>query len=166
MAKLIESASAYVKAGLEALEMAWNIHPKHKPLRLNDRGAGAYEVPDPRPIAPPVGYQRQVPLHEQIRAMVRSERLRQEVEAAGFETVEEADDFDVGDDFEPSAPYEIDFDPGDPEYKAPVPEPEGGQGRPQGAAEPAEPLDGLEAPQASAEPAPAGSPKPKPNKKG
>lgn len=69
------------------------------------------EMPDPTPIAPPVGYNRQPSLAEQIRAMVRSERLRQEAEAQGFETFEEADDFDVGDDLDPSSPYEEVFDP-------------------------------------------------------
>jgi len=63
------------------------------------------------PIAPPVGYKKQPSLAEQIRLMVRSERLRQEALAAGAETFEEADDFDVGDDFEPSSPYEEVFEP-------------------------------------------------------
>lgn len=63
------------------------------------------------PVAPPVGYQRTVPLHLQIREMVRSEALRMAAEAAGAETFEEADDFDVDDDFDPTTPYENDFDP-------------------------------------------------------
>lgn len=69
-----------------------------------------HEIMDPRPMAPPVGYNRQPSLTEQIRNMVRSEKLRQEAEAAGMETFEEADDFEVGDDYEPSSPYEADFD--------------------------------------------------------
>lgn len=76
--------------------------------RLNPRG---HEILDPTPIAPPVGYQAAPSLREQIRDMVRSERLAQEVAAAGFETFEEADDFDVGDDFDPRTPYEERFDP-------------------------------------------------------
>lgn len=43
--------------------------------------------------------------------MVRSERLAAEAAAAGYESFEEADDFEVGDDFDPSSPYETDFDP-------------------------------------------------------
>lgn len=43
--------------------------------------------------------------------MVRSERLKLEVEAQGQETFDEADDFDIGDDFDPTSPYESDFDP-------------------------------------------------------
>lgn len=66
---------------------------------------------DDTPLAPPVGYTRQIPLHLQIREMVRSEALRQAAEAAGQESFEEADDFDVEDDFDPTTPYENDFDP-------------------------------------------------------
>lgn len=71
------------------------------------------EIPDPTPMQPPVGYKRAPTLAEQIRAMVRSEKLRQEVEAAGAESFEEADDFEVGDDFEQerTSPYEANFDP-------------------------------------------------------
>lgn len=43
--------------------------------------------------------------------MVRSERLAQEAAQAGYESFEEADDFEVGDDYDPSSPYETDFDP-------------------------------------------------------
>lgn len=75
---------------------------------LNEEGA---EVNDPTPVAPPVGYVRQPPLHEQIRDMVRSERMRQAAEEMGAETFEEADDFNVGDDYDPQTPYENDFDP-------------------------------------------------------
>lgn len=69
------------------------------------------EMPDPTPVAPPVGYNRQPSLAEQIRAMVRSEQVRQAAEAAGLETFEEADDFDVGDDYDPASPYEEVFEP-------------------------------------------------------
>lgn len=76
------------------------------------------EIPDPTPVAPPVGYIRQPSLVEQIRAMVRSEKLRQEAEGMGAESFEEADDFDVGDDYDPSSPYEADFEPMDPADRA------------------------------------------------
>lgn len=69
-----------------------------------------YELVDPTPIAPPIGFKRTPSLAEQIRDMVRSEALRAEVEKAGAETFEEADDFDVDDDFDPTSPYEADFD--------------------------------------------------------
>lgn len=71
------------------------------------------ELPDPTPVAPPVGYIKQEPLHVQIARMVRSQMLADEAKAAGAETFEEADDFDVDDDPELSirSTYENDFDP-------------------------------------------------------
>lgn len=76
----------------------------------NERGQ---EIPDPTPMQPPVGFTRQPSIAEQIRQMVRSEKLAQEAAAAGFETFEEADDLDVEDDdtFDRTSPYEANFDP-------------------------------------------------------
>lgn len=68
------------------------------------------ETVDPTPIAPPIGYKKQPTIWEQQRAMIRSELSRQ-AEAQGFETFEESDDFDIGDDFDPHTPYEADFEP-------------------------------------------------------
>lgn len=92
----------------DQLELEELIGARIREARLDPRGR---EIPDPVPVAPPVGYKRQPSLAEQIRAMVRSEKLRDEAQAAGYETFEEADDFDVGDDYEPNSPYEVDFDP-------------------------------------------------------
>lgn len=70
------------------------------------------ELPDPTPMAPPVGYNRQPSLTEKIRSMIRSEALRQEALRAGAETFDEADDFNVDDDAEldPHSQWENDFD--------------------------------------------------------
>lgn len=75
---------------------------------------------DPTPIAPPVGYKKQPSMFDNIREMIHKERLQQEIDSAGYETMEEADDFDVGDpeDFHPETPYERHFDPVPP---APAP---------------------------------------------
>lgn len=67
-------------------------------------------MPDPTPIEPPIGYKPAPSLFEQIREMVRSETLRQAAEDAGAETFEEADDFEVGDDWDPRSPYENEWD--------------------------------------------------------
>lgn len=75
---------------------------------LNELGQ---EVLDPVPMAPPIGYVKQPSLAEQIREMVRHERLQADLDAAGYETFEEADDFEVGDDYDYRTPYENDFDP-------------------------------------------------------
>lgn len=69
------------------------------------------ELPSPLPIAPPIGYRKSPTLAEQIRAMVISEKLKAEALAAGQETFYEADDFDVGDDYDPRSPYEEVFEP-------------------------------------------------------
>lgn len=80
----------------------------HKNKTLTPEGG---EVLDPTPIAPPIGYTRTPSLSEQIRMMVRSEKLAQEARDAGHETFEEADDFDIGEDYEPNSPYQANFDP-------------------------------------------------------
>lgn len=65
-----------------------------KGKRLTDSGA---EVPDPRPMAPPVNFKRSPPLHERLRALVQHEFERAK-ERGEFETPEDADDFATGDD--------------------------------------------------------------------
>lgn len=69
------------------------------------------ELPDPTPIEVPLQFRREQTLTERLRDMVRSEALRREAQAAGAETFEEADDFDVGDDHDPTTPYEEVFEP-------------------------------------------------------
>lgn len=73
-----------------------------------------HEIPDPTPVEPPIGYVKQPSLAEQIRQAILSDRLKREAEQAGLETFEEADDFDVGDDYDPSSPYEETFQPVNP----------------------------------------------------
>lgn len=91
------------------------IRPEHQAKRVKTNGGyltkdGA-ERPNPTPMAPPIGWKPSDPLHKRIREMIISERLRQEAAAAGMETLDEADDFDVGDDYDPASPYEEHFDP-------------------------------------------------------
>lgn len=71
------------------------------------------EIPDPTPLQPPLGYRRQPTMVEHIRMMVQSEQLRVAALEAGNETFEEADDFDVPDEFEPISAYEFEeiFEP-------------------------------------------------------
>lgn len=76
--------------------------------RLDERGR---EIVDSRPMEPPVGWTPPMTLVDQIRAMVREERIRAELQSAGVETFDEADDFDVGDDYDPKSPYEEYFEP-------------------------------------------------------
>lgn len=82
---------------------------KLKEKGLNEDGS---PVLDPTPIAPPIGYKKTPSMVEIVRDMVRGERLKAEAEAAGHETFEESEDFDVGDDPELlRSPYENTFDP-------------------------------------------------------
>lgn len=88
--------------------------------RLTPWGA---EIPDPTPIAPPVGYKRQPTMVDHIRAMVRSERLAQEAAAQGKETFEESEDFDDPDDPDDlSSNWENEYDPPVSELTAAVEE--------------------------------------------
>lgn len=71
-----------------------------------------YETPDPNPVRIPAGFKRPETLEEQIRRLVRSERFAVLAQEEGFETFDEADDFDVDDDLpDPGTPYETFFDP-------------------------------------------------------
>jgi len=74
---------------------------------LNERG---HEIVSNKPVALPIDFKRPPTLAEQIRQMVKTE-LSQSASDQGMETFEEADDFDVGDDFDPQSPHEMVFDP-------------------------------------------------------
>lgn len=82
-----------------------------KPLQALHHDKEGRELPDPTPVAPPVGYVKQKSMTEIIREQVRSHHLQAAAEAQGLETFEEAEDFDIGDDLDPSTPYEAVFDP-------------------------------------------------------
>lgn len=61
-------------------------------------GKDGKEYPDPVPMAPPVGFDNPPDLMEMMRQMIRSERYQERLQAEGFDTFEEAGDFDVDDD--------------------------------------------------------------------
>ena len=77
---------------------------------LDDRG---WEVPDPNPVEIPAGFRKPETLAEMVQRMVRG-RVSEIAESEGYETFEEADDFEIADDEymdDPSTPYEEEFDP-------------------------------------------------------
>lgn len=81
---------------------------KQSPQRHNEAGE---EILDPTPMQPPLGYKKSLSLSEQIRQQVQLsliERLESEMEP---ETEEEADDFEIGDDYEPLSKHENDHVP-------------------------------------------------------
>lgn len=72
--------------------------------RQDDNG---HESLSNKPMAIPVGFKRPETLAEQVARLVRHERL---ITDAGYETWEEANDFDV-DDTDPMSPHEMIYDP-------------------------------------------------------
>jgi len=81
---------------------------KKSPLRHNKNGE---ELLDPTPMQPPLGYKRTPTLSEQIRMQVMQMKHDLLTDKDIAETEEEADDFEVGDDFEPLSQYENDHIP-------------------------------------------------------
>lgn len=75
---------------------------------LNSDGS---ETPDPRPMALPVGFERPESIQDLIRRLVTDRAIRDQLEASGVESFDEADDFEVEDDFPMASPYEETFDP-------------------------------------------------------
>lgn len=106
---------AKVKAVIE--EKPEDFAPGARRYQTSRREAAQYlstrggEKPSAVPMEPPIGFVRQDPLHVRIRQMVNRELLARAAAREGFETPDEADDFDVGDDFErdPVSPHEYDF---------------------------------------------------------
>lgn len=77
-------------------------------LKYDEQGR---EMMDPTPIAPPIGYKKSKSITEQIREMIRSEKLAQEANNLEMESFAEADDFDMAEDPDPKSPYEEQFEP-------------------------------------------------------
>lgn len=70
-----------------------------------------HEVPDPTPVAVPAHFKRPPTLAEQVQRLVRR-YSEEQAEKDGFETLEESEDFDIGDDPEdPGTIFETFFDP-------------------------------------------------------
>lgn len=92
----------------EAGKAEWSDDPgTGKAVLLRDeRGNPAYEVHNPLPHAPPIGFQPTPPIEELIRDRVRAEfaRLRDEDE---IDSAEEVDDFDVPDELPLASVYEV-----------------------------------------------------------
>lgn len=76
--------------------------------RLDEEGR---EILDPTPMAIPAGFKRPDSIADQVRRLVRSHELARAAEAAGLETFEESEDFDIDETFDPHTPYELQWDP-------------------------------------------------------
>lgn len=66
------------------------------------------EILDPSPVAMPLGVRRPERLEDQIARLVKSEMFR--ANSLGDDTIEEAMDFDVDDDLDPTSPFETEWD--------------------------------------------------------
>lgn len=70
-------------------------------------------VPDTSKMAIPVGHKRPETIAEQVARLVKHSEFARQVNAAGLETFEEADNFDIPDDLPsllPNTPWEADHD--------------------------------------------------------
>lgn len=84
-----------------------------KRISRQDRflNAAGQEIVDSRPMSPALGKKPEMHIRDYVKTLVHSERLMQELEAQGAETFEEANDFEVGDDYFPDSQYENDLEP-------------------------------------------------------
>ncbi len=73
---------------------------------LDSKGS---EIIDPAPAAMPVGYEKPESLASKIKRYVRG-AISDISENQGNESWKEANDFNVGDDFDPNSPYELSQD--------------------------------------------------------
>lgn len=89
--------------------------------------ADGKEMPDPVPMAPPVGYSPPPDIMQLIHSMIRNEEFRKSLAANEVETFEESDDFEFDDDDEfGETEYEKVFYPSqvaEPQKPAPPPSP-------------------------------------------
>lgn len=87
-------------------------HENKLPGRAPDKhDAEGGELGDPTPLEPPLGHRRSLSLAEQIGQQVRIAQLKILEDSMSPETEEEADDFEVGEDYEPLSRYENDHMP-------------------------------------------------------
>lgn len=80
---------------------------EHKVMLISLHDENGFEIPDPTPIALPVDFERPPTIQELVQRLVKYE-MSAAAAAAGEESFEEADDFEVGDEPELRSPYELD----------------------------------------------------------
>lgn len=72
--------------------------------------SGFFDKADPKPTGIPLNFKRPPTLAEQVARLVHSEHFKRQMEQSGFETIDEAEDFEVGDDYVPDSPHELVYD--------------------------------------------------------
>jgi len=89
-------------------KVAAEIYAKEMDVQSRYLNKYGQERPNPVPMAPPIGYKRPISIADQIREAIRAASF--EAYMAGAETEEEANDFAVGEDEEPSSRWESEFE--------------------------------------------------------
>lgn len=72
--------------------------------------ANGWELLDPTPVAIPTGFKVPETMEQRVQRLTRTSMSALAAEQ-GYETFEESEDFNIGDDIDPSTPYETFFDP-------------------------------------------------------
>lgn len=90
------------------VKVAAEIYAKEMDVQSRYLNKYGQERPNPVPMAPPIGYKRPISIADQIREAIRAASF--EAYMAGAETEEEANDFEVGEDEEPSSRWESEFE--------------------------------------------------------
>lgn len=112
------------------------------------------EIPDPRPMAPPVGYTKAPSMIEIVRQQIQREMALYASDREP-ESLEESDDFDIPDDpADPNTPWENDFDPPWSEVRQAIEEDRAARS----AASTSPPPNSSSAPEARPQPQPPGPP--------
>lgn len=90
----------------DAVKSIVSAHPKGRPFSVDANGRDVAFIPDPTPVAPPIGYNPEPSMFERMREMIRRE-MSAAAASQGFESFEESDDFNVEEDEAPFSPYEL-----------------------------------------------------------
>lgn len=106
---LFQEETSMMMSVIERVKSVLRREGRSERKRFGALDAHGSEKLDSTPMQPPVGYNPQPSMFEVMRKMIQDHQ--RELQERGFETAEEADDFDVDDDYDPTSPYEHEFDP-------------------------------------------------------
>lgn len=65
------------------------------------------EYPNPKPMVMKVGFRKPETLAEEVARIMKSSRMMQKIYEEGYETIDDASDFEMDDDLPPLTPYEV-----------------------------------------------------------
>lgn len=101
------SPSLYRLSQKECVEMTKKGPIVEDVVNAHVETAEGHEILDNSPVAIPLRFKRVDNITQKVQDLVAKEFSRL-AEKQGYETFEEADDFDCGDDYDPRSPYELD----------------------------------------------------------